>query len=216
MNFRNALVASVMASGLLFSSLEARADLVLNGSFEDSSIDPGSFTTLSAGSTAITGWTISSGSVDYIGTYWTAQNGSRSLDLDGGAPGGIQASQAIATTVGQQYLVSFWLAANPDGGPNPKTVDVSFGSSGPESFAFTPTGTTKDNMGWQLFSFTYTATDALSDLSFLSTTDGAYGPALDNVSVDAVPEASTWAMLLLGFLGVGFLAYRKGDTMRLA
>jgi len=33
----------------------------------------------------------------------------------------------------------------------------------------------------------------------------------------AVPEPSTWAMMLLGFLGVGFLAYRrKNGTLRLA
>ena len=50
----------------------------------------------------------------------------------------------------------------------------------------------------------------------MSTTDGAYGPALDNISVDAVPEASTWAMMFVGFLGVGFLAYRRSGNLRLA
>jgi hypothetical protein len=37
--------------------------------------------------------------------------------------------------------------------------------------------------------------------------------------VTAVPEASTWAMMMLGFLGVGFMAYRKrsaGKQLRLA
>jgi hypothetical protein len=34
---------------------------------------------------------------------------------------------------------------------------------------------------------------------------------------NAVPEASTWAMMVLGFFGVGFLAYRrKGTGFRLA
>jgi hypothetical protein len=34
---------------------------------------------------------------------------------------------------------------------------------------------------------------------------------------NAVPEASTWAMMVLGFFGVGFLAYRrKGTAFRLA
>ena len=31
----------------------------------------------------------------------------------------------------------------------------------------------------------------------------------DNLTVTAVPEASTWAMMILGFLGVGFVAYRR-------
>jgi len=37
--------------------------------------------------------------------------------------------------------------------------------------------------------------------------------------VSAVPEASTWAMLLVGFLGVGFMSYRgrgKSSAMRFA
>jgi hypothetical protein len=37
------------------------------------------------------------------------------------------------------------------------------------------------------------------------------GNLLDNVVLTAVPEASTWAMMLLGFLGVGFMAYRSKD-----
>ena len=28
-----------------------------------------------------------------------------------------------------------------------------------------------------------------------------------------VPEASTWAMMILGFLGVGFMAYRRRNQM---
>jgi hypothetical protein len=37
-------------------------------------------------------------------------------------------------------------------------------------------------------------------------------------NVAPVPEASTWAMMLLGFAGVGFLAYRRrgqGQALRL-
>jgi hypothetical protein len=40
----------------------------------------------------------------------------------------------------------------------------------------------------------------------------------DNVTVAAVPEASTWAMMLLGFVGLGFMAYRRpaNSAFRLA
>ena len=30
-----------------------------------------------------------------------------------------------------------------------------------------------------------------------------------NVTISAVPEPSTWAMMILGFAGVGFMAYRQ-------
>lgn len=40
----------------------------------------------------------------------------------------------------------------------------------------------------------------------------------DNIAVAPVPEPSTWAMMMLGFLGVGFLAYRRksGVAIRVA
>jgi hypothetical protein len=46
-----------------------------------------------------------------------------------------------------------------------------------------------------------------------------YGGNLATVAVGGVPETSTWAMMILGFLGVGFMAYRKrsdGKQLRLA
>jgi hypothetical protein len=44
-----------------------------------------------------------------------------------------------------------------------------------------------------------------------STSSGAAlsGPVEIGAAVPTVPEPSTWAMLLLGFLGIGFMAYRR-------
>jgi hypothetical protein len=45
---------------------------------------------------------------------------------------------------------------------------------------------------------------------YVMTDASAYFYLPDNLSIAApVPEASTWAMLLLGFAGIGFLAYRR-------
>ena len=42
-------------------------------------------------------------------------------------------------------------------------------------------------------------------------------PHEPNFTLDAVPEPSTWAMMILGFLGLGWLAYRrKNSTLRFA
>jgi MYXO-CTERM domain-containing protein len=44
-----------------------------------------------------------------------------------------------------------------------------------------------------------------------------YGMAIDNVSVSAAaPELSTWAMMLLGFAGIGFLAWRRSRKAAVA
>ena len=44
------------------------------------------------------------------------------------------------------------------------------------------------------------------DISGIAGGTSGYG---GDLAVAAVPEVSTWAMMLLGFIGVGFFAYRK-------
>ena len=44
---------------------------------------------------------------------------------------------------------------------------------------------------------------------------GIFGPNFDVGAVGAaIPEPSTWAMMLLGFAGIGFVGYRKAKTRR--
>jgi len=62
--------------------------------------------------------------------------------------------------------------------------------------------------------------DSTADISKIvfSLTDASSAPndfALGPIefSASAVPEPSTWAMMLLGFLGLGFVAYRRKSQM---
>ena len=41
------------------------------------------------------------------------------------------------------------------------------------------------------------------------TTPPTFNMAFSITGVDAVPEPSTWAMMILGFAGIGFMAYRR-------
>jgi hypothetical protein len=53
-------------------------------------------------------------------------------------------------------------------------------------------------------------------VSYMSPT-GSYWLELDNLAgVSAVPEPATWAMMILGFAGVGFLAYRRSKKQQVA
>ena len=101
-----ALAASISLAGsaLGFSG-------VTNGSFEEGVFSGAPFDELHAGSTSMTGWTIEAGSVDWVGGYWPASNGSRSVDLNGDGAGTI--SQTLATTIGNTYTVTFDLSATP-------------------------------------------------------------------------------------------------------
>jgi choice-of-anchor C domain-containing protein len=216
----NLLAVSAACLGLFTVSAEAIP--FTNGSFEAGTFTANPFDTLGNGSTAMTGWVVGLNSIDWIGSYWQPKDGNRSVDLSGNDLGSI--SQTFDTTAGQKYQVQFWLAGNPDSGPVIKTLDAGVIVNIP--FTFDTTGFSKTNMGWTLESFAFTAgAGTSSTLTFTSTTccsdrtdvPRAFGPALDAVSVTAIPEASTWAMMILGFMGVGFLAYRrKQPALRLA
>jgi hypothetical protein len=53
-------------------------------------------------------------------------------------------------------------------------------------------------------------TGTTSDPTFVPGTYGIAGDSLTITDISAaVPEPSTWAMMILGFCGLGFIAYRK-------
>jgi choice-of-anchor C domain-containing protein len=196
-----ATVASV-----LFLALTAAAqasNLVADGSFSEGA-GVGSFSTISAGGN-IGAWSVTSGSVDLIGSYWTAPTG-YSIDLDGNAPGAI--SQDLSLAAGG-YLLTFSLAGNPDGGNTTKSVEVSIDGV-TRDYTFNTAGQSKDSMGWVTESIWFTNTDAATTLSFTSKdAGGPYGAALADVSVTAVPEPESISLLLAGLGMVGVMASRR-------
>lgn len=203
------LLLAAAAIAMIPSGASA-ATTIVNGSFE-SGTNPGSFTTVFAGDdTTIEGWKVTEGSVDYIGGYWNAQDPSRSIDLSGNGGGTI--AQSFETVAGQAYAISFWLAGNPDGPPDIKDVEVLASGGMPSIFSFDKTGATKTMMGWKQFTYNFKASGTTATLSFKSFGSSPYGPALDNVSVAAVPEPATWAMMLLGFGLIGGIMRRRGKT----
>jgi choice-of-anchor C domain-containing protein len=193
---RRLLATAVVALGLAGS---VQAATITNGSFEQGTFSAGAFDEVAAGSTAITGWTVGGGGVDWIGSFWVADDGVRSIDLTRVNPGSL--SQNIATVIGQRYAVSFSLAGNPDsgGGPRIKNLDVTINGAGLANFTFDTTGRSNSNMGWVDEIYYFTASSANSLLTFSSNNGEARGPAIDLVSISAVPEASTWAMMIAGF-----------------
>lgn len=56
-------------------------------------------------------------------------------------------------------------------------------------------------------------TAGINTLEFLGLSRNDSTVFLDDVSVAAVPEASTWAMMILGFFGVGLAAYRRKSKL---
>lgn len=55
----------------------------------------------------------------------------------------------------------------------------------------------------------FTSTTPIAGFQFESTNGGTLNTGFTDISIAAVPEPSTWAMMILGFAGVGFMAYRR-------
>lgn len=203
-----ALLAAAAAAVAMAAPATA-APTIVNGSFETATVNPGSgFVTLGNGSTAITGWVVGGLGIDYVGTYWQAAQGTRSIDLSGNDKGSI--SQLLTDLViGQKYRVAFSLAGNPDGGGSTKVAVASDGGSQTGVFSFSNTGTSRANMGWQTQVFDFTATALTANLTFSASVNDPYGPALDNVSISAVPEPATWGLMILGFGAIGAFLRRR-------
>jgi choice-of-anchor C domain-containing protein len=188
---------------------QASAVTVVDGNFAN---NISGFATLSTGANigGPGGWTVTGTSVDLIGTYWQAPPlGGGSVDLDGNNPGGIE--QTISIGPGS-YVLSFYLSGNPDGGNAVKT-DLTGVTGTSQIFTYTTGSNTKTNMKYELETMFFTlgpgTTSTVLSFSSLDGPSSPYGPVIGDVSISAVPEPATWAMMVLGFLGVGFMAYRR-------
>ena len=183
---------------------QANASIIINGSFEmvaNEAQAPKLYGGVAKDSTFITGWTVTRTTLELIGTYWQASDGGRSLDLNGISAAGI--AQIFSTVPGVSYQVQFDQAANPDGGS--RISNLGFQAAGQSAdFPFTCVGYNRSSMGWETRTWSFTAIDFTTTLEFysLDTATPAYGPALDNVIVTAIPEPATLSILALGSLSL--------------
>jgi choice-of-anchor C domain-containing protein len=205
------LISLAIASAAAALSVNAGAVTLINGGFETGA-PTGEFTT--APPVIVPGWDVTAGTVDHIGTYWTNNGGSAgSIDLAGSSPGTL--AQTFATVAGQAYRVTFFIAGNNGGGSAIKSLNVLATGGSTANYAFDTTGFGRTNMGWSERFYNFRASGSSSTLSFAAGSDSSFfGPALDDVSIAAVPEPTTWAMMILGFAVVGGAMRRRKTAVR--
>lgn len=222
-----AIAALALAS---FASSGARAsNLLINGDFESSPVIgsiPVGWTALSTsvagnvqllqGSSYIPCCGVS-GSAGALANYFVSFGAG-----DTSNAGGVLA-QSFGTTAGSSYNVSFDLGAL--GSSASQTFQIELinvsDSATLTTQTFTVSGNNNLDTTFAPFGFSFSASGSSTEIAFqdLSPTASIDG-ILDNASVTAaVPEPATWAMMILGFLSVGFAAYRRrarGPLLRLA
>ncbi len=195
------LVAALLTSGSAF----AATNLIQNGGFESSNLsgliqhgtgtDP-IYWTVDSGLANLSPWTVGETSIDLIKNGYGAIN-NLSVDLAGtSGPGSI--SQSFNIMAGWTYILDFDMGTN-----GYREADVTFG--GTSYIATLPADLTKKHFQYQFVA----ASNGSSTLTFHSIVGGNSGATIDNVSVIAVPEPETYALMLAGLGLVGFMARRR-------
>jgi hypothetical protein len=169
----------VIAIAILFVGVQggkASAD-VKNGGFESGDFAPG--------------WTLS-GDTSFAFVSGGGHSGSYEALLGTSGGTGIL-SQSIATTAGQTYSVSFWLAN--DRGSNEFQVFWNGISTPVIDLA------NSNAFDYNLFQFTGAATGASTTIAFDFQNDSVFH--LDDVTANPVPEPSTFILFGAGLAGLG-------------
>jgi choice-of-anchor C domain-containing protein len=193
----------------------AQAITVINGSFEMGA-NPAGSTYVSTGNTSsITGWTVLAQGVDYVdSSIWDAAKGSRSVDLSGITSGGISQTMA-GFELNKRYKVQVDVSGNPFYAaerPKARRFLISTTLNPSQTFSYLLTdANTSDNMAYETFTYEFTAFRTSLPIRFQSLTADPFGVVIDNVRVSAVPEMSTW-ILLLGGMGMIGLSLRRRNA----
>lgn len=216
-----AVAAAILTSG----AATAATNLVNNGSFEGPNVlAGGNYVLYTAGSTAITGWTVLAPTAPesvslnpdtYLGLK--ASDGRQWIDMTGvtGYDKGLR-SDAIATTVGVTYHVSFDLGNYLPFGVS--TLGLSLNGGPEQLYTNTSLAVTATNpMNWTPFGFDWVADSSSLQLSFVGRANGALsnnlGICLDNVAVFApVPEPRSWGLMALGLCAIVVRRTRRAGS----
>ena len=206
----------LVAAGIALSALGAQAqtNLVTNGSFEETVTagapgqTPGSWNVYQS----IVGWTGAPNIEVRDSVAGTAQDGGNFVELD---THGTRYSTITNSSMYQDILgtglvnLSFYYSARPGVAAGSNNLTVSFGSFADTVLQGVAGGTKHNWIHYTLNNFMLDS-DGSTRLTFSAAgTQDTYGGSLDNVSVTAVPEAETYAMMLAGLGLMGSIVRRR-------
>ena len=188
----------IAAAALAATSFAASAtvNLVTDGSFESTLVGYGDYTTVAS----TDGWTSTNGIEIRYNIAGQAYAGNNFAELDTDRNSSI--SQSLTTTAGHHYELSFYVQDR--AGDDPSTDGLTYTVNGVGGAVAGGV-----NANWTKYTYDFVAAGASTELTFNAAgTSNGYGSSLDAISVSAVPEAPSLAMLAAG-LGLLGLARRR-------
>jgi len=197
MKFAKILVGAFMVAGACGAQAQ---NLAQNGSFEDNLQSNGTWAIYSS----LAGWSGLPNIELRNNVAGTAQDGKNFVELDTNNNSGMK-----QTILGTGLVeLSFWYSARPNTGTT-NNLSVSFGSFAAE--VLNGVSNVTGSHVWQKYTAVVDMGNAGSmDLFFRATgPNDSYGGSLDNISVTAVPEPETLALMLAGLGLVGAVARRR-------
>lgn len=216
MNIRLLRVLALAA----FVPFPAAANLIANGGFELGNFTGGISLAqqIQPGDSTLPNWTVSNAPATWYTSGWSnnlpqiplnPRTGNFGLNLADGSVNTITISETFNVVPFQQYQLSFWIGNfSANNGPAGVNVNITDGTSNTLLVSEALAPATNGSHTWTQFKLNFFADGTSNTLSF-SEINGPSYIGLDDVSVTAVPEPATWAMMILGFAGVGFMAYRR-------
>ena len=144
-------------------------------------------------------------------------DGGNAYTADGGHDVGILEQSVSGLTVGQTYQLSFYQASMEQSGyPGAFSGAWEVGFGNQIQFSQNLTNPSQTYTGWTQQTMDFTATSMTQALLFAATATNSYPPflLLDGVSLTAVPEPASIAVVGVGLLGLLALRRRRQSAKR--
>ena len=199
----------------------AAANIITNGGFELGTFTGGNSLAqqIQPGGGELSGWTISNAPATWYASGWSnnpqqiplnPRTGNFGVSLADGSVRTVNLSQTINLLPFQQYQLSFWVGNYSfNNGPAGVNVSITDGTSNTILLSENVTSPLPSaSSNWTRFAFNFIADGTSNTISFNELNGPSY-IGLDDVSIAAVPEPATWAMMIAGFAAVGLVAYRR-------
>ena len=198
------VIASFIGGIALLASVTANASLIVNGSFENNTVNAGGWKSFN--SSQVDGWSSEAGIEIWNNLFNVAAfDGNNLAELNSAGSGYQSLSQSFASEAGQTYALDFAYTARDTLN---ESFEVVISDANTASILFSQVIAQTTRRQWNTFNSVFVASSDETVISFNSLTRGSNGNLLDAVSV-TVPEPGSLGLMALGLIALASGRLRK-------